>query len=474
MTFYLLLYFLDSEECSAILIKVKMMNENLHIHTVTEITSYIKGMLEENIKLQDILIKGEISNYRPPIKHLYFSLKDSGSILSCVMFEDKIQNLKFDLKNGLEVIARGNIGVYPPQGRYQLYVSELFPMGRGLLYLAYEKLKKELMEKGYFDPAHKIPLPFLPQRIGIVTSPKGAAIKDILKVLDDRFPNLDIILSPCRVQGDEAPKEIAQAIENLNHYGYVDVIIVGRGGGSIEDLFAFNDKIVADAIYNSRIPVISAVGHEIDQTIADLVADEKAPTPSAAAQQVVPRKEELLLRLMEKKEKLKSLILRKKELLEKENIKFKKLLQARHPQRLILELKQRVDEYRRRAYDYMKVHIHQKTTSFLRLNQEFIRYSPQTRVNLLREKLKSLTEKLIYSGLRLTEREKNSISNLKNKLEALSPYSVLKRGYSICLSLPELKVITGYTQVKKEDKIKIKLYKGHLYGKIYKIEGEKQ
>ncbi|MBC7188823.1 exodeoxyribonuclease VII large subunit, partial [Candidatus Aerophobetes bacterium] len=240
------------------------MGQNLHIHTVTEITAYIKGTLEEDVRLQDILIRGEISNYRFPGKHLYFSLKDSGAILSCIMFEEKLQQLKFDIKNGLEVIARGNIGVYPPQGKYQLYVEELFPLGRGLLYLAFERLKKELMEKGYFDPAHKTPLPFLPQRIGIVTSLKGAAIRDILRVLDDRFPNLDIVISPCKVQGEEAAQEIAQAINNLNEYGEVDVIIVGRGGGSIEDLFAFNEKVVAEAIYNSRIPVISAVGHEID------------------------------------------------------------------------------------------------------------------------------------------------------------------------------------------------------------------
>lgn len=450
------------------------MNKNLHIHTVTEITAYIKGALEEDIRLQDILIKGEISNYRIPGKHLYLSLKDGGALLPCIMFEDKMQNLKFDLKNGLEVVARGSIGVYPPQGRYQLYIDELFPMGKGLLYLAFEKLKKELMRKGYFDPAHKIPLPSLPQRIGIATSPNGAAIKDILKVLNERFPNLDIVISPCRVQGEEAPAEIAQAIENLNEYGKLDVIIVGRGGGSMEDLFAFNHRMVADAIYNSSIPVISAIGHQIDQTIADFIADKNAPTPSAAAQQIVPLKDELLWQLLEKRKKLKSIITRKKESLEGEITKLQKLLQVRHPQRHVLELKQRVDESRRRIHDYAKVNLQNKKNILLRLNQNFIQTSPGNQLNLCQEKIKGAAEKLIQSVLRSTEKKHNQLNHLKNKTKALSPYSVLKRGYSICLKLPESKIITEHTQVKKGDRVKMRLYKGSVHSQIYKVEEDER
>lgn len=445
----------------------------MHIHTVTEITAYIKGTLEEDVKLQDILVKGEISNYRIPGKHLYFSLKDNGGLLPCIMFEDKMQDLKFDIKNGLEVVARGSIGVYPPRGCYQLYVEELFPLGKGLLYLAYEKLKKELKEKGYFDPAHKIPLPFLPQRIGIVTSSKGAAVKDILRVLDDRFPNLEIIISPCRVQGEEAPLEIAQAIENLNEYGKVDVIIVGRGGGSIEDLFAFNEKVVADAIYNSHIPIISAVGHEIDQTIADLVADERAPTPSAAAQRVVPRKEDLILKISEKKKKLKNLISRKKQSLEQEILKLRKLLEARHPQKITRDLKQRVDEYRRRVHDYLMANIQNQRNVFLRLSQKFIQQSPYHKINLNKEKIKALREKITRTYLGEMEKRKDKLLYLSNKAKSLSPYSILKRGYSICFSLPSGKIVKESSQIKKEDKVKIMLSKGSLYGKIYKVEESK-
>ena len=446
------------------------MNGNVHIHTVTEITTYIKRTLEQNARLQDILIRGEISNYRIPGRHLYFSLKDGGGILSCVMFEDKMQNLKFDLKNGLEVIAQGNIGVYPPQGRYQLYVDELFPLGRGLLYLAYEKLKKELMERGYFDPAHKVPLPFLSQRIGIVTSPKGAAIKDILKVLNDRFPNLELILSPCRVQGEEAPLEIAQAIENLNQYGKIDVIIVGRGGGSIEDLFAFNDKIVADAIYNSRIPVISAVGHEIDQTIADLVADETAPTPSAAAHKVVPQKGELLLRLQGKRAELKNLMIRKKDSARVELVKSQKLLEAGHPRKRVLEFKQRTDEYRRRIRDYVKVYLQNKKNNLLRVNQDLIQNSPGNQLNVWKGKVQSIKEKLTLSVSRGMERKKNKLIHLKSTVEALSPNAVLRRGYSICLSLPSSTIIREHSQVELGSKVAIRLYKGRLYGQIYNVE----
>lgn len=446
------------------------MRQDLRIHTVSEITAYIKGTLEEDIRLQDILVKGEISNYRVPGKHLYFSLKDSGGILSCVMFEDKFQNLKFDLQNGLEVVARGNIGVYPPKGRYQLYVEELFPLGKGLLYLAFEKLKEELQKKGYFDPSHKLPLPFLPQRIGVVTSARGAAIKDILKVLGDRFPNLEIVISPCRVQGEEAPTEIAEAIENLNEYGKVDVIIVGRGGGSIEDLFAFNEKIVADAIYNSRIPIISAVGHEIDLTIADLVADQRAPTPSAAAEIVVPRKNDLLLKIMEKKGKLKTLINQKRKSWEQEIAKFKRLLQIKHPRFILQELKQRVDDNRRRLFHSITLIFQNSRHKFFRLNQGIIQNSPFNRFNLIREKIKTLKEKLKKSIDTALDRKRSQLLSLQNKIEALSPYSVLKRGYSICFTYPEEKVVKENTQIRPGERVKIKLYKGNLYGKIYKSE----
>lgn len=448
--------------------------QKVHIYTVGEITDYIKGTLEEDGRLQNIWIRGEISNFKLPSRHLYFSLKDEGGLLSCVMFQDKLERLQFDLENGLEVIVRGNIGVYKPQGRYQLYAEEMFPVGKGLLYLNFEKLKEELRKKGYFQPEHKLPLPYLPQRIGIATSPKGAAIRDILTVLNKRFPNLDIIIAPCRVQGDEAPEEIAEAINNLNRYGKIDVIIVGRGGGSLEDLFAFNERVVAEAIYNSRIPIISAVGHEIDVTIADFVADERVPTPSAAAQRVIPRKEELKIKLKDKKDKLSYLIKKKKQLLCSNVEKLRNSLRREHPQRKIRDLKQQMDDFRKNLRGYINHQFQLKRSHLSHLEQRFILLSPQKRYNLEKEKLKEKQEKLRITVKTKLEKIKEKINSCANRIRDLSPLSILERGYSICFSYPEGKVIREYQQVKKKDKIRVKLYKGHLLSEVYKAEEEKK
>ncbi len=447
--------------------------QKVHIYTVGEITDYIKENLEEDERLQNVWIKGEVSNFKLPSRHLYFSLKDEEGLLSCIMFQDKAKGLQFNLKNGLEVIVRGNIGVYKPQGRYQLYVEEMFPVGKGLLYLNFEKLKEELREKGYFQPDHKLPLPYLPQRIGIATSPKGAAIRDILTVLNTRFPNLEITIAPCRVQGNEAPGEIAQAINDLNRYGKIDVIIVGRGGGSFEDLFAFNERIVAEAIYNSRIPIISAVGHEIDATIADFVADERAPTPSVAAQRVVPRKEELKSRLQDRKSKLSFLIEKKEQLLCANVEKFKKSLKREHPQKKIRDLKQQIDDFRRNLRNYINYQFQLRKTHLSHLHQSFIQLSPQKRYNLERERLKGKEEKLRGIVKTKLEKTKEKINSCANRTRDLSPLFILKRGYSICFSYPEGKIIKEYQQVKKKEKIRVKLYRGHLLGEVYKAEEEK-
>ena len=447
--------------------------QKVHIYTVGEITDYIKGALEKDGTLQNVWIKGEISNFKLPSRHLYFSLKDEGGLLSCVMFQDKLERLKFDLENGLEVVVRGSIGVYKPQGRYQLYVEEMFPIGKGLLYLNFEKLKEELQKKGYFRPEHKLPLPYLPQRIGIATSPKGAAIRDILTVLNKRFPNLEIVIAPCRVQGDEAPEEIARAIDDLNRYGRVDVIIVGRGGGSLEDLFAFNERIVAEAIYNSHIPIISAVGHEIDVTIADFVADERVPTPSAAAQRVIPQKEELKIKLKDKKNKLSSLIKKKKQLLCSDVEKLRNSLKSEHPQKKIRDLKQQMDDFRKNLRNYINHQFQLRKSHLSHLEQSFIRLSPQKRYNLEREKIKEKEEKLHSIVKTKLEKIKEKINSCANRVRDLSPLSILERGYSICFSYPEGKIIREYRQVKKKEKIRVKLYKGHLLSEVFKAEEEK-
>lgn len=270
-----------------------MVKEGQYIYKVSQLTSNIKIVLEDSFS--NILVEGEISNFRNPSSgHFYFTLKDEKSELKCVSFKSNNEKMKFEVRDGMHVICKGKISVYEKQGIYQFYVSKIEPRGIGALQLAFEQLKERLFKEGLFDESRKRPIPKLPDRIGIVTSPTGAAIRDVLNVLKRRFSNVEIIVNPVKVQGEGAKEEIAQAIEDFNRLDNVDVIIIGRGGGSLEDLWAFNEEVVARAVYNSKIPIISAVGHEIDWMITDFVADLRAPTPSVAAELVIPEKRDLI------------------------------------------------------------------------------------------------------------------------------------------------------------------------------------
>lgn len=269
-----------------------------NILSVTQINEYIRAQLDRDALLCDVAVRGEISNYKLyPSGHHYFTIKDEQSALKCVMFKGNAFRLRFRPDNGMKVVAMGKISVFPRDGAYQLYCSGLIPDGVGDLHVAFEQLKAKLSAQGLFDEAHKKPIPKYPATIGIVTSPAGAAVHDMLRVLNKRFPLSKVLLLPSRVQGAEAPGEIVAAIRYANRYNLADVLIVGRGGGSIEDLWAFNDEQVAYAIYESRIPVISAVGHEPDVTISDYVADLRAATPSNAAELAVPDRQTLLQQL---------------------------------------------------------------------------------------------------------------------------------------------------------------------------------
>ncbi|MBI5183344.1 MAG: exodeoxyribonuclease VII large subunit, partial [Nitrospinae bacterium] len=274
------------------------LQEARHIYTVIELTSLIKEGLERDF--YDVWVDGEISNLRVPSSgHIYFTLKDESSQLKVVLFRFHQGSIRFEPTNGMRVIIRGRISVYEPRGEYQLIAEDMEPRGAGALQIAFEQLKERLFKEGLFDKKYKKPIPVLPQRIGIVTSPTGAAIRDILRVIDRRFANIHILIYPVRVQGEGAGKEIAEGIRIMNTIPDIDVLIIGRGGGSLEDLWAFNEEIVARAIFDSNIPIISAVGHEIDYTISDFVADLRAPTPSAAAEMVVKNKESLVQRVDE-------------------------------------------------------------------------------------------------------------------------------------------------------------------------------
>jgi exodeoxyribonuclease VII large subunit len=264
-----------------------------NVVTITELTRQIKQSLETSFPR--MWVEGEISNFKHHTSgHLYFTLKDEGAQLSAVMWRSRVGNIAFPIEDGMKVIARGSITVYPPRGNYQIDVEKIQPVGIGELQLAFERLKKKLASEGLFDPAHKKPIPEFPECIGIITSETGAALQDIRSVLSRRQPSVKVILASVHVQGAGAAEEIAEAIEQMNRYAAIDILIVGRGGGSLEDLWAFNEERVARAIYASKIPIVSAVGHEIDFSIADFVADLRAPTPSAAAELIVRDRAELL------------------------------------------------------------------------------------------------------------------------------------------------------------------------------------
>ena len=273
-----------------------MIAEGTYIYTVSELTSSIKLILEDSFP--KIWVEGEISNFKAHTSgHFYFTLKDQKSEIKCVFFKGDNMKIKFDIDNGMRVMCFGRVSIYEKQGAYQLYVKNVEPKGVGALQLAFEQLKEKLFKEGLFDEGRKKRVPLLPERIGIVTSPTGAAIRDMLNVLKRRFPNVEILINPVRVQGEGAKEEIKSAIEDFNRLSNVDVIIVGRGGGSIEDLWAFNEELVARAISSSEIPIISAVGHEIDWTISDFASDLRAATPSVAAELVIAKKDELKERL---------------------------------------------------------------------------------------------------------------------------------------------------------------------------------
>ncbi|MEK7846054.1 MAG: exodeoxyribonuclease VII large subunit [Nitrospinota bacterium] len=386
------------------------------IYTVSELTRAVKFILEENF--HDIWVEGEISNFKVSNSgHAYFTLKDEESQLRVVLFRLNKRLLKFEPDDGLHVIVRGRISVYEARGEYQLIADYMEPKGIGALQLAFEQLKEKLFKEGLFDEAHKKPIPDFPNKIAIVTSPTGAAIRDILRIIGRRFPNIHIIIYPVMVQGEGAAEKIAMAITELNGLSDIDVMIVGRGGGSIEDLWAFNEEVVARAIYNSHIPVISAVGHEIDYTISDFVADLRAPTPSAAAELVVRDRREVIQNITSLEKRLINAVQNKVYILKGNLTGLQERRVLKSPFDKIYELQQRVDE--------MELRI----------------------------------KKTINHRIEMLDKE---LSGITGRLDALSPLAVMKRGYSICRRLPDMKIIKDISEVEKGGEVNVKLHKGEL------------
>jgi len=353
--------------------------------------------------------------------HCYFSIKDAEGVLACVLFKGSAYKVKFKIEDGMSIICFGRISVYNKRGQYQLYVESVEPKGVGSLQLAFTQLKEKLTKEGLFDEAHKKQIPFLPSRIGIVTSPTGAVIRDMEHVLERRFPNMHIILYPAKVQGPGAADEIKEAIDGFNRLKNVDVIIAGRGGGSLEDLWAFNEEVVARAIYNSRIPVISAVGHEVDYTIADFTADLRAPTPSAAAELVVSRKEDLAQGIEKLVHSLRAALTSNVDILRQQLDGIMQRYAFKQPRFLVEQYQQRIDEH----------------------------------IVKLRQHLRHLVEM-----------RKKEVAGFEGRLKALSPTAILSRGYSITYMHPGGKILKDMAGVEKGQRLKTRLAKGEVVSKV--------
>lgn len=389
------------------------------VFTVSEVNNIIKNLLDNNEILRQVYVRGEISNFKHHNMsgHMYFTLKDEMSQIRCVMFKNSNRLLSFMPENGMKVIAFGFISVFNRDGQYQLYVEALEPDGIGALHIAFERLKMRLEQEGLFAQERKLPIPFLPKKIALVTSPTGAAIRDLLTVIRRRFPNVDIVIAPVLVQGEGAADDICSAISQLNSLQGLDVIIVGRGGGSIEELWAFNEERVARAIAESKVPVISAVGHETDYTIADFVADKRAPTPSAAGEIVVPEKRTL-----------------------KNELRHISLRLGNGFYNYFGEKRQKL-EYLKSAQVYKK---------------------PRTYVINCRLVVDELFRRLIKETNYYITKQKSVLNHNISRLDALNPLSILKRGYSICIKGDTNQLVKEIADVKKGDHVRVLLSDGSL------------
>ncbi len=427
------------------------------ILTVSRLTALIRGVLEENF--DHVWVEGEVSNLAMPSSgHLYFTLKDSGAQVRCVMFRASVRPLKFRIQNGMGLILRGRLTVYDQRGEYQLVVEYMEPQGIGALQLAFIQLKERLAKEGLFDESRKKPLPVLPNCIGIVTSATGAAIHDILKILKRRYVNVETLIYPVKVQGEGAAREIAAAIRDFNLYKKVDVIIVGRGGGSLEDLWPFNEEEVARAIYNSRIPVVSAVGHEVDYTIADFVADLRAPTPSAAAELVVRNKAELVAEVDNLSRRLEFAM---DHVLKRLLSRVEGLARAvKDPTMLLGYFAQRVDDLQDRLARAVMMDVYRRRERVSSMINHLRLTNPEAEMERCRERLFMLYSRMETAMRKTLDGAHEAAAVCAAGLHALSPIAVLARGFSVVYRLPERMVIKGADRIEPGDRIEITFHRG--------------
>src|SRR5882724_4654477 len=432
------------------------------VYSVSELTREIKAIVEG--RFPSVLVKGEVSNLKAPSSgHLYFTLKDADACLDAVLFRTEARRLRFSVQNGLSLVARGRLALYEPQGRYQLVCDTVEPLGAGALQVAFEQLKERLQKEGLFESTRKRKLPFLPRRIAVVTSPSGAAVHDFLRVLHRRFANLPVLIVPARVQGEGAAQEIARGIVRAAKQPRVDVVVVARGGGSLEDLWAFNEEVVARALCGCPVPTVSAVGHEIDVTIADYCADVRAPTPTAAAELIARVKDELSAELAQRKARLGRAI---RGQLERKRGQLDKLRgRVADPRRLIGDRKLRLDRARQRLEDVLHDQLAARQQMLRALRERLQSQHPLEReVVRLEQKLKALAGRALLA-------RRHRYEGLTARLDALSPLKVLARGYAVAFDQRGHALLQA-SQVQPGERVRVRLHEGELSAQVVEEKNE--
>ncbi|WP_445493142.1 exodeoxyribonuclease VII large subunit [Niallia sp. 03133] len=440
--------------------------------TVQALTKYIKRKFDADPHLHQVYVKGEISNFKQHSSgHMYFTLKDDKARILAVMFARNNQIMKFKPENGMKVLVRASLTVYEPSGQYQMYVQEMKPDGIGDLYLAYEQLKTKLEQEGLFSPDYKKSIPKYPKTIGVITSPTGAAIRDILTTIKRRYPIAKVILFPALVQGDTAAPSIVNAIKkaNLMKTPSIDILIVGRGGGSIEELWAFNEEMVAREIFSSFIPIISAVGHETDFTIADFIADLRAPTPTGAAELAAPNLADVLERITTRKTRL---VRAMNEKVEHRRIRLNRLKKSyafRYPKVLFEQKMEQLDKQKEQLSRHFKKIVDIKTENIGGLTKQLKRNHPQALLHKADKEL-VLLEKNLKRNMELIYQKKQQVfQSVLGKMDALSPLKIMERGYNLAY-LKDGKLISSIHQVKENDTIELQLANGSVDAKVTSIK----
>lgn len=446
-------------------------SQDSRILSIKDLTRYIKMKLEGDNLLQDVWVRGEISNFTHHSSgHMYFTLKDTDSRVKCIMFAAHNQRLPFLPKEGARVIARGNISVYERDGQYQFYVLQMQPDGIGSLYLAYEQLKKKLEAEGLFAEERKKPLPKHPKAIGVITSPTGAAIRDILTTLRRRHPSVPVLVFPVLVQGTQAAASIARAIRLMNEQAEADVLIVGRGGGSLEELWAFNEEVVARSIFASRIPVISAVGHETDFTIADFVADLRAATPTAAAELAVPHHLELKQQVFYLTQRLHKGLLAQLTLRRERLARLQKSPALREPRRFLQNPAQRLDRLSERLRFTMRERISRSQEKLLRTSRRLSAFNPRQQTVYARRRTDAAQRQLAHAMQALLREKRRDFLARVRHMDALSPLKVMQRGYSLVYDEKEKHLIKSVGQIQPGDLVKVRLTDGRIDCHVWGIE----